>query len=181
MEVKINETIVQPEMIIISGSRRDETRLPVVEPGPIPVPIPVPISVPIPVLTRRKGGDDWFVLFSGVREKPVVIPLGKNNCFRSPNWNIFHVLYLRLDLTAGCNLLTQLFSLSLMQQPPQQQHRCQQLSTKSIRCVWTSKQLKRSCQQNRTVSPLSRRGGSRRCRRNPSQLSESWMMIGSVC
>lgn len=66
-EVKITETIVRQETIIVSDGRRDETYLPVVESEPIPVP------------TEREGGDDWFVLFSGAREKPVVVPRGKKH------------------------------------------------------------------------------------------------------
>lgn len=66
-EVKITETITQQEMIIVSDSRQDETRLLVVEPKPTPV------------LMEREGRDDWFVLLSGAREKPIVIPRGKKN------------------------------------------------------------------------------------------------------
>lgn len=64
-EVKITETITRQETLIVSEGRRDETRLPAVEPEPIPL------------ASGREGGDDWFTWFSVVREKPVVVPPGK--------------------------------------------------------------------------------------------------------
>lgn len=55
------------EMQIVLDVERDETRLlPVIEPELIPV------------TGERERGDNWFVLFSSDREKPVVVPLGKN-------------------------------------------------------------------------------------------------------
>lgn len=83
-EVKITETITRQETLIVSDGRRDETRLPAVEPEPIPL------------ASEREGGDDWFTWISVVREKPVVVrekpvvvPPGKkkqktkNICFSS--------------------------------------------------------------------------------------------------
>lgn len=61
-EVKITEAITRQETLIVSDDRRDETRLPAVEPEPIPL------------ASGREGGGDWF---SVVREKPVVVPPGK--------------------------------------------------------------------------------------------------------
>lgn len=39
--------------------------------------------IPLPPV-QGEGGDDWFTWFSVVREKPVVIPLGKKTTAKSP-------------------------------------------------------------------------------------------------
>lgn len=81
-EAKTTETITWKRTVIGTGSRRDETRLTEIR----------PISAPI----EREGGDDWFVWFDAIREKPSVAPPGtfprqKNSHFSS--CRPFFVLY----------------------------------------------------------------------------------------
>uniref|UniRef100_A0A3Q3IH89 SAB domain-containing protein n=1 Tax=Monopterus albus TaxID=43700 RepID=A0A3Q3IH89_MONAL len=61
-EVTTTETRMWKKMIIGVDSRQDETRLSEIRP------------IQIAPLAEREGGDDWFVLFDVIREKPVVIP-----------------------------------------------------------------------------------------------------------
>lgn len=73
-EAKTTETIAWKRTVIGTDSRRDETRLTEIR----------PISAPL----ERGGGDDWFVWFDAIREKPVVAPPGtfphqKNSHFSS--------------------------------------------------------------------------------------------------
>lgn len=66
-EVKITEIVTRRETLIVSDSRRDETRLPAVEPKSIPAPL------------ERQGGDVW----SGVvRQKARVVLPGKRKQHR---------------------------------------------------------------------------------------------------
>ncbi|XP_041648442.1 uncharacterized protein LOC121513033 isoform X2 [Cheilinus undulatus] len=62
VEVKTTETTTWEKMIIGVESRQDETRL-----SKIKV-----IQTGLPL--EREGGDDWFILFDIIREKPVYIP-----------------------------------------------------------------------------------------------------------
>ncbi|XP_051813077.1 uncharacterized protein LOC110969054 isoform X3 [Acanthochromis polyacanthus] len=61
-EVTTTETRMWKETIIGLDSRQDEARLSEIRPSQI-----VPLS-------ERQGGDDWFILFDMIREKPVVVP-----------------------------------------------------------------------------------------------------------
>ncbi|XP_042345174.1 uncharacterized protein LOC121945189 isoform X7 [Plectropomus leopardus] len=63
-EVKVTttESTTWKKMIIGVDSRQDETRLTEIRPRQMAPP------------SEREGGDDWFVLFDIIREKPVVIP-----------------------------------------------------------------------------------------------------------
>lgn len=69
-EVKITEIVTRRETLIVSDSRRDETRLPAVEPKSIPAPL------------ERQGGDDWFLWFGVVRQKARVVLPGKRKQHR---------------------------------------------------------------------------------------------------
>nr|XP_033496144.1 uncharacterized protein LOC117265653 isoform X2 [Epinephelus lanceolatus] len=62
LEVTTTETTTWKKMIIGVDSRQDETRLSQIRPSQVAPP------------SEREGGDDWFVLFDIIREKPVVIP-----------------------------------------------------------------------------------------------------------
>lgn len=64
VEVKTTEITTWKKTIIGVDSRQDETRLSEIRPRQIAPP------------SEREGGDDWFVLFDIIREKPVVIPPG---------------------------------------------------------------------------------------------------------
>lgn len=64
-EVKMKETPETWKKTIIGvDSRQDETRLPEIRPSQTAPP------------SEREGGDDWFVLFNAIREKPLVVPPG---------------------------------------------------------------------------------------------------------
>lgn len=65
VEVKTTETTAWKKTIIGVGIRQDETRQ-LIRPRQI-----APSS-------EKEGGDDWFVLFEAIREKPVFIPPGAN-------------------------------------------------------------------------------------------------------
>ncbi|KAM9309485.1 uncharacterized protein KZ484_025542 isoform 9-T11 [Pholidichthys leucotaenia] len=64
VEVKVTaaETRRREEMIIGVDSRQDRTRQAEIKPSPTAAP------------SEREGGDDWFVLFDAIREKPVIVP-----------------------------------------------------------------------------------------------------------
>ncbi|XP_074539406.1 uncharacterized protein LOC141800641 isoform X1 [Halichoeres trimaculatus] len=62
VEVKTTETTTWKTDIISVISRQDETRLTEIRPSKMATP------------SEREGGDDWFVLFDSIREKPVFIP-----------------------------------------------------------------------------------------------------------
>ncbi|XP_034553554.1 titin-like [Notolabrus celidotus] len=62
VEVKTTETTTWKKTIISVESRQDETRPSEIRPSQMAL------------STEREGGDDWFVLFDGIREKPVFIP-----------------------------------------------------------------------------------------------------------
>lgn len=68
IEVKTTETTTLKKTIIIVDSRQDETR-------------PSEISQIAPP-SEREGGDDWFILFDIIREKPLVVPPGTFHCQR---------------------------------------------------------------------------------------------------
>lgn len=70
VEVKTTETTTLEKMIIGVERRQDETRLSEIRPSQIAPP------------SEREGGDDWFVLFDVIREKPVVLPPGTFHCQR---------------------------------------------------------------------------------------------------
>ncbi|XP_018543577.2 uncharacterized protein LOC108890900 isoform X12 [Lates calcarifer] len=61
-EVTTTETRTQKKMIIGVDRRQDETRLSEMR------------QIQIAPPSEREGGDDWFVLFDIIREKPVVVP-----------------------------------------------------------------------------------------------------------
>ncbi|KAF7665728.1 hypothetical protein LDENG_00132620 [Lucifuga dentata] len=61
-EVTTTETRTWKKMIIGVDNRQDETRLSEIRLSQIALP------------SEREGGDDWFLLFDIIREKPVVIP-----------------------------------------------------------------------------------------------------------
>lgn len=66
-EVKMKETpetTTWRKTIIGVDSRQDETRLPEIRPSQAAPP------------SEREGGDDWFILFDVIREKPLVVPPG---------------------------------------------------------------------------------------------------------
>lgn len=66
-EVKMKETTkttMWKKTIIGVDSRQDETCLPDIRASQIAPP------------SEREGGDDWFVLFDVIREKPLVVPPG---------------------------------------------------------------------------------------------------------
>lgn len=69
-EVTPTETRIWKKMIIGAESRQDETRLSEIRPSQTAPP------------SERGGGDDWFVMFDVIREKPVVIPPGTFHCQR---------------------------------------------------------------------------------------------------
>ncbi|XP_027142927.1 uncharacterized protein LOC104925498 isoform X1 [Larimichthys crocea] len=60
-EVKTTETTTWKKMIIGADSKQDETRLSQIRPGKFAPP------------SEREGGDDWFILFDIIRDKPVVV------------------------------------------------------------------------------------------------------------
>lgn len=64
VKMKTTETTTWKKMIIGVDSRQDETCLPEIRPSQIAWP------------SEREGGDDWFVLFDVIREKPLVVPPG---------------------------------------------------------------------------------------------------------
>lgn len=64
VEVTTTETRTWKKMIIGVDDRQDETRLAEIRSSQIAPP------------TEREGGDDWFILFDIIREKPVVVPPG---------------------------------------------------------------------------------------------------------
>ncbi len=70
VEVKTTETTVWKKTIIGVNSRQDETRLSEIRLSQTTAP------------SEREGGDDWFVLFDVIREKPVVVPPGIFLCQR---------------------------------------------------------------------------------------------------
>lgn len=70
-EVKTTETTTWKEMIIGADSKQDETRSIQIRPGKFAPP------------SEREGGDDWFILFDIIRDKPVVVvPPGTSYCQR---------------------------------------------------------------------------------------------------
>lgn len=69
-EVTTTETRTQKKMIIGVDRRQDETRLSEMR------------QIQIAPPSEREGGDDWFVLFDIIREKPVVVPPGTSFCQR---------------------------------------------------------------------------------------------------
>ncbi|XP_036930189.1 uncharacterized protein LOC119006009 isoform X12 [Acanthopagrus latus] len=62
IEVKTTETTTLKKTMIIVDSRQDETRPSEIRPSQIAPP------------SEREGGDDWFLLFDIIREKPLVVP-----------------------------------------------------------------------------------------------------------
>lgn len=67
VEVTTTETRTWEKTIIGVDNRQDEARLSEMRMSPIAPP------------SEREGGDDWFVLFDIIREKPFVIPQGSVN------------------------------------------------------------------------------------------------------
>lgn len=70
IEVKTTETTTLKKTMIIVDSRQDETRPSEIRPSQIAPP------------SEREGGDDWFLLFDIIREKPIVVPPGTFHCQR---------------------------------------------------------------------------------------------------
>lgn len=64
VEVTTTETRTWKKKIIGVDSRQDETRSSEIK------------RIQMAPLSERGGGDDWFVLFDIVREKPLVVPPG---------------------------------------------------------------------------------------------------------
>lgn len=64
VKMKTTETTTWKKTIIGVDSRQDETCLPEIRPSQIAR------------SSEREGGDDWFVLFDVIREKPLVVPPG---------------------------------------------------------------------------------------------------------
>jgi len=68
VDVTTTETRTWKKRIIGVDRRQDETRLSEMR------------QIQITPLSEREGGDDWFVLFDILREKPVVVPPGTSCC-----------------------------------------------------------------------------------------------------
>lgn len=68
-EVTTIETKTWKKTIIGVDSRQDVTRASKIRPSQ--------------TISEREGGDDWFVLFDSIREKPVLIPRGTFYCQRA--------------------------------------------------------------------------------------------------